>query len=639
MFASSLTALFAPLLGFVVVGTLSQRLSSRWGAILTIVPMFFSCCAGVLVFYQTCVLGQLSYIHLAPFLRIGSLDLSWSIYLDALSGLMTGVVTSVSFLVHVYSVGYMHGQKGIPRFMCYLSFFTFCMLLLVMSAQLLQLFVGWEGVGLASYLLVGFYYRKGSACTAAVKSFLVNRVGDASYIVGMCLVFVAFGSLGFSDIFAALPQHAQDVFFCPLIGEISLMNALALTFFIGAMGKSAQLGLHVWLPDAMEGPTPVSALIHAATMVTAGVFLMVRLGPILELAPAIRSFIMVIGGLTALMAATIACVQQDIKKSIAYSTCSQLGYMFMAVSCSAYGAAMFHLTTHAFFKALLFLGAGSVIHIFSGVQDMREMGGVWRLIPWTYGFMWIGSLALAGIPFFAGFYSKDAILSFLWLSENDPYHKFAWHAGLYGAFLTAFYSWRLLLKVFHGEPHASSMVLARVHESPWIMRLPLIALSFGAIFAGKLGFESFVGDQTMWRYAILEVKHLHHMSFLVEIMPTLLSLTGVGIAFLFYRFYPQILEKMCLYFSVIYRLLQNKWYFDKIYDVLFVQPSYLVARFLGRVVDERVIDDGMVKGSVRLVRWCGAMLLVCHTGYVQHYVFAMLLGLLSLMFWLLQLSI
>ncbi|TGW15794.1 NADH-quinone oxidoreductase subunit L [bacterium NHP-B] len=635
MFSAGQIALFAPLVGFLIVFSFSQQLSDRWANVLTIVPMFLSLYAGAHVFYDACILGQLSSLYLAPFLHLGSLDVSWALYLDPLSGLMTGVVTCVSFLVHVYSVGYMHGQEGVPRFMSYLSFFTFCMLLLVMSSNLVQLFIGWEGVGLASYLLVGFYYKKESANVAAIKSFLVNRVGDAGYILGMCFVFSAFGSLNFSDIFSHVSGHAADIVNIPWIGAMPLMSVVSLLFFIGAMGKSAQLGLHVWLPDAMEGPTPVSALIHAATMVTAGVFLMTRLGCVLEYAPHVQTFIMIVGALTALVAATIACVQQDIKKSIAYSTCSQLGYMFMAVSCGAYGAAMFHLTTHAFFKALLFLGAGSVIHIFSGVQDMREMGGVWRLVPWTYGFMWIGSLALAGIPFLAGFYSKDAILSFLW-GSSMPYSDFAWSVGVFVAFLTAFYSWRLLLKVFHGRLRASSMVIARVHESPWIMRAPLVVLSIGALFAGKVGFEAFVGEHTMWHYAILETQHLKHLALSVEALPTIASLLGVGLALCAYRFYPYMTDILCRYFAWIYQLWMRKWYFDDMYDLLLVRPSFRISQFFWRILDVNVLSVMCIQNLARFVDWCGGRLASYHTGYIQSYVLGMLLGLICLLFWLLH---
>lgn len=637
MFTLATTALFSPLIGFCVVGGASQYLSDRLAAFLSLFFMTLCLLAGILVFHETCIVGTRYYVSLAPFITFGSTYLGWDIYLDTLSGLMVGIVSSISFLVHLYSVGYMKGETGVPRFMSYLSLFTFFMLLLVTSSHLLQLFVGWEGVGLVSYLLVGFYYTKTSACSAAVKSFLVNRVGDVGYILGLCLTFWALGSLHFAEFLPLAPKLAHLTLVLPGIGEVPVMSAIALLFFIGAMAKSAQLGLHTWLPDAMEGPTPVSALIHAATMVTAGVFLMVRLGPILELAPAIQTFIMLLGAATAFVASTIGCVQQDIKRVIAYSTCSQLGYMFMAVGCSAYGAAIFHLTTHAFFKALLFLSAGSIIHAFSGIQDMREMGGCWRFIPRTYSFMWIGSLSLAGLPFFSGFYSKDSILALLEHSAQ-PYSLIAWTAGIVSVFLTAFYTWRALIKTFHGKMRASSMVAAHVHESPWTMQAPLLVLAAGALLVGKLGLESFVGENTFWHGALLTVRTLPHEGWFALLLPVAISLGGIALAWVMYYRFTQLPEQISRFFSWIYKLLCHKWFFDEAYHYLFVLPTSYLATLCWKWFDVRFIDKISVEGPGQLLLWIGQRVLILQTGYIQHYAFAMLIGAACLLLFLWRLT-
>src|SRR5690348_13381112 len=397
----------------------------------------------------------------------GDLQVEWALRLDTLSAVMVAVVTVVSTMVHVYSVGYMAHDHSIPRFMSYLSIFTFFMLMLVTADNFVQLFFGWEGVGLASYLLIGFWYDRPSANAAAIKAFVVNRVGDFGFALGIFAVFYLFGSLQFDTVFAAAPEVAKGSL--NFLGHpFPALTVTCLLLFVGAMGKSAQLGLHTWLPDAMEGPTPVSALIHAATMVTAGVFMVARLSPLFEYAPVALAVVCVIGGTTAIFAASVGMAQNDIKRVIAYSTCSQLGYMFFAAGVSAYSAAIFHLMTHAFFKALLFLGAGSVIHALSGEQDMRKMGGIWRLVPITYALMWIGSLALAGIPPFAGYFSKDVILEAAWASGSGV-GLYAFWLGIFAAFLTAFYSWRLIFLTFHGRPRASDEAMHHVHESPQVM--------------------------------------------------------------------------------------------------------------------------------------------------------------------------
>lgn len=627
MILPALFAVFAPLCGGALTGALNQRISPHVAYLLTISFMCASFGGALLVVYETCLQGNSFYTPLFTFLQVGELNVSWSLYLDALSGLMMGIITFVSLMVHVYSIGYMKGEEGTPRFMCYLSLFTFFMLVLVTSANLLQLFVGWEGVGLASYLLIGFYYKKPSAGEASLKAFLVNRVGDAGFIIGLCLAFVFCHSLQFSDILPRASEMASFYVQVPFWGVVPFSELLALAFFVGAMGKSAQLGLHVWLPDAMEGPTPVSALIHAATMVTAGIFLMVRLGPVLEYAPMVQTFIVWLGGLTCFVAATIGCVQTDIKRVIAYSTCSQLGYMFMAVGCSAYGAAMFHLTTHAFFKALLFLSAGSTIHAFSGTQEMGEMGGVWRTIPFTYAMIWIGSLALAGLPFFAGFYSKDAILAYLWGSGVQS-SGFGLTLGLVVVLLTAFYSWRLIFLVFHGSVRASSMVVAHIHESPWVMRAPLVFLAFGAVFAGKLGFEAFLGPNHMWGSALVQYQHVPHLPFVFECLPILLSLSGIGIAYALYMAWPALASRLESTFKILHTWCLNKWYFDVVYDILFRRTLLKLSSFCWLILDKKLIDGCGVHGVTRFVSWLSTRSVLMQTGCIQHYALLMLLGLI-----------
>lgn len=634
----ALPVLLAPLLSFICVGSLSCRLSDRMAHLISIALLSIACFSGVALCFHACILGVQDYVPLFPFIQVGGLDLSWGMYIDPLSGFMLGVVTLVSLLVHIYSVGYMKGEEGVPRFMAYLGLFTFFMLLLVTSRQLVQLFVGWEGVGLASYLLIGFYFKKKSACDAAMKAFLVNRVGDVGYILGMALFWGFFGTLSLTDLPLKAADLAGQLLHCPALGAVPYVDALMMCFFVGAIGKSAQIGLHVWLPDAMEGPTPVSALIHAATMVTAGVFLMARLSPLLDITLFTKDVILVMGGITALMAATIACVQNDVKKVIAYSTCSQLGYMFMSIGVGSYDAALFHLTTHAFFKALLFLSAGSVIHSFSGCQDMREMGGCWRLIPWTYAAMWVGNLALAGLPFFAGFYSKDAILESLLLGSSFA-AQFGFACGLAGVLLTAFYSWRLLFSVFHGPSKASGIVAAHVHESPWVMRAPLVVLGLGAILAGKLLYPLFMGHQAMWQGAL--VTHAHHAEVPLWAMlaPGTLSLLGIGLAFVLYISKPDIPTKMLALFAMPHRFLMNRWYFDWLYEKLFVDGVFALSSWLGRVMDQRLIDGLGVLGLARLSARFSAGVSALQTGFLQHYVaficagLALMLSFTAVHFW------
>src|SRR5579863_10079513 len=497
-------AVFAPLFGSLVAGLLGRSIGDRAAMAVSVLCMLVAAALGPIACFQL-VSGNADpgVVSLGTWIDVGHFHVDWALRYDPLSAVMVAMVTFVAMLIHVYSIGYMaHDAYPRYRFFAYLSLFTFSMLMLVTADNLLQLFFGWEGVGLCSYLLIGYWYDRPAANAAAIKAFIVNRIGDLAFAVGIALVFVKFGSTEFSVIFPAVARHQADTY-SVLGGTFPAFEVIGVLLFIGAMGKSAQIGLHVWLPDAMEGPTPVSALIHAATMVTAGVFLVARMSPIYEFAPFALGMVTFIGATTALFAATIGCVQNDIKRVIAYSTCSQLGYMFVAIGAGAYQTSMFHLLTHPFFKSLLFLGAGSVIHAMSDEQDMRKMGGLWRLIPWTCGVMWVGNLALAGIPPFAGYYSKDAIISAAYASGTG--------IGLYGfictvlaAFLTAFYSWRLLFMTFNGKSRADRNVLEHVHESPPVMIVPLLLLAIGAIFAGWALDGAFIGEgwQAFWNGSI-----------------------------------------------------------------------------------------------------------------------------------------
>jgi NADH-quinone oxidoreductase subunit L len=494
------------------------------------------------------------------------------------------------------------------------------------------MFFGWEGVGLASYLLIGFWYEKPEANAAAIKAFLVNRVGDFGFALGIFGLFMVFDSIQFADIFASAEQN-KDLMMNFLGYDVHAYTLICILLFIGAMGKSAQLFLHTWLPDAMEGPTPVSALIHAATMVTAGVFLVSRMSPIFEYAPMALMMVTIVGASTAFFAATVGLVQNDIKRVIAYSTCSQLGYMFFACGVSAYEAGMFHLVTHAFFKALLFLGAGSVIHALHGEQDMRKMGGMWRIIPYTYVLMWIGNLALAGLPPFAGFFSKDMILESAWASETAVGH-FAYWLGIIAAFCTAFYSWRLLIMTFHNAPRADHETMEHAHESPPVMLAPLLILALGAIFAGYYGHPYFVGEgaHEFWNGAIFvgegndTIERAHHVPGWVKLMPLIVALSGIALAYVFYMFRRDIPQKLATQFRPVYLFLLNKWYFDELYDKIFVRPAMRLGRFLWLKGDRDTIDGYGPDGISALTQRFAGRLSNLQTGYLYHYAFVMLVG-------------
>ncbi len=630
---------FLPLLGALLAGYFSLSHRHAASAAVAIGGVVGSLLLSIIAFFDVAVGGNAQTVDIARWIVSGDFDASWALRYDTLTAVMLIVVTGVSSCVHIYSVGYMHHDPARGRFMAYLSLFTFAMLMLVTADNLVQLFFGWEGVGVASYLLIGFWYHKESAHTAAMKAFVVNRVGDFGFALGILAVFALFGTVQFDEIFKLAPAMADtQIMFLGL--SVPALELVSILLFIGAMGKSAQLGLHTWLPDAMEGPTPVSALIHAATMVTAGVFMVCRLSPVIEYAPVALDIITIVGALTAIFAATVGMTQFDIKRVIAYSTCSQLGYMFFAAGVSAYPAAMFHLTTHAFFKALLFLGAGSVIHALSDEQDLRKMGGIWRQVPVTYAMMWIGSLALAGFPFFAGFYSKDMILEAAFAAHTGV-GQLAFWLGCAAALLTAFYSWRLLIMAFHGTPRASADVMSHVHESPKVMLLPLVPLALGAIFAGFVGYEMFVGHdyQQFWGDAIFilpehqAMENAHHVPKWVKLLPIFLAASGVALAYLAYSMMPSIPGKVVSLFKPVHNFFFNKWYFDELYDAIFVKPSVKIGAMLWQRGDKATIDgfgpDGITAMVLRISQSASRL----QSGYVYHYAFAMMIGIVVLLSW------
>jgi len=630
---------FLPLLAAIIAGFFGRAIGDRGAQIVTCGALILSMLLGLVLFAEILDQGSTRIVPLVTWIAAGGVDVQWSLRLDTLSGVMIVAVTIVSAMVHVYSIGYMAHDPGIPRFMAYLSLFTFFMLALVTANDFVQLFFGWEGVGLLSYLLIGFWYDRRSANDAAIKAFIVNRVGDFGFSLGIFAVFVIFGSLDFSTVFGMAPGAVGTTI--NFLGwQVPSLTLACILLFIGAMGKSAQLGLHTWLPDAMEGPTPVSALIHAATMVTAGVYMVARLSPLFEYAPTALAVVGVIGGTTAVFAASVGMAQNDIKRVIAYSTCSQLGYMFFAAGVSAYGAAMFHLFTHAFFKALLFLGAGSVIHAMSAEQDMRRMGGLWDKIPYTYVLMWIGSLSLAGIPIFAGYYSKDVILAAAWAS-GTAVGRYSFCLGTFTAFLTAFYSWRLLIMTFHGKPRADEETLHHVHESPWIMLIPLFVLAAGAICAGFLVEHWFVGDGRgeFWRNSILvlpqhdSIAAAEDLSAVIYFLPLVAALLGIAVAYVCYSLIPDLPTRLSVQFRAIYLFLLNKWYFDELYDRLFVRTAFTLGDGLWKTGDGMIIDglgpDGIAAATRELAREASRL----QTGYVYHYAFAMLIGVVALVTW------
>ena len=635
----TVAAIFLPLLGAFIAGFFGRYIGDRGSQLVTCAAMAIAAVLGIILFVTVALNGHTTTVHLLTWINTGDLQVEWALRFDQLSAVMVGVVTVVSCVIHVYSIGYMAHDPSKPRFMAYLSLFTFFMLMLVTADNFVQLFFGWEGVGLSSYLLIGFWYDRPSANAAAIKAFVVNRIGDFGFALGIFAVFQIFGSLQFDTVFDQAPDVANNTI--PFLGhEVPALTLACILLFIGAMGKSAQIGLHTWLPDAMEGPTPVSALIHAATMVTAGVFMVARFSPLFEYAGPALVVVCFIGATTAFFAGTVGMAQTDIKRVIAYSTCSQLGYMFFAAGVSAYSAAMFHLMTHAFFKALLFLGAGSVIHAMSGEQDMRKMGGLARRIPWTCALMWIGSLSLAGIWPFSGYYSKDMLIEAAWAAGGIGIYAF-W-MGIITAFLTAFYSWRLLFLTFHGAPRADAHTLEHVHESPWVMLVPLMVLGTGAIFAGMLGFHFFVGDgrEKFWGSSILvlaghdTIEGGHAAPFYVKFLPLVVGLAGIALAYYAYILRPDWPGRVARGYRGIYLFVLNKWYFDELYDALIVRPLMWLGRFLWRQGDGTVIDglgpDGISARTIDMSVLTSRL----QTGYLYHYAFAMLIGVVAIVSWL-----
>ncbi len=670
-----LLAVFSPLFAFVIAGLFGKQIGAAGAQIVTCACVVIAALASITLFFDVIMTENMvdgSYTtNIATWITSGDFTVSWALRIDQLSVVMMCVVNIVSACVHIYSVGYMSHDKSKGRFMTYLSLFTFAMLMLVTSDNLLQLFFGWEGVGVASYLLIGFWNHKHSANAAAQKAFIVNRVGDFGLALGIMAIFVVFGSIEFTQIFDNPEQYANSTM--SFIGfELHALTVICLLLFMGAVGKSAQLGLHTWLPDAMEGPTPVSALIHAATMVTAGVFLIARFSPIFEYAPIALMVVAVLGATTAFVAATIALTQFDIKRVIAYSTMSQLGYMFFALGVSAYGAAIFHLMTHAFFKALLFLGAGSVIHAMSDEQDMRNMGGLWKKIPITYVLMLIGSLALVGIWPFAGYFSKDIVLEAAW-ADHTWFGDYAYWMGIAAALMTAFYSWRLIIMTFHGRPRASEKIMSHVHESPSIMLLPLVILAFGAIFAGSVFYGGFVGSSYEKHASITElapqdikpaaggkgskdlsvkawskeyfwhdsikilpendtVEAAHSAPFWVKKLPMAVGLLGILLAYFIYMFKSGSSAAVVRIFKPLHILFFNKWFFDSLYNIIFVRPAIVWGHVFSKS-DKSIVDgigaDGVAAFSVRASKGLSKF----QSGYVYQYALVMMISLIAIVSW------
>ena len=619
--------LLLPLLGAIFAGFFGRLVGARSSEIITTTLVLITALLSYLAFYQVALNGQEERIELLRWIDSGALKSAWSLRIDTLTAVMLVVVTTVSGLVHLYSIGYMEDDPHRPRFFAYLSLFTFAMLALVTADDFLQLFFGWEGVGLASYLLIGFWYHKPSACNAAIKAFIVNRVGDFGFALGIFAVFTLFNSVQYDTVFASAPDQVGKTM--EFLGyQVDALTLICLLLFMGAMGKSAQFLLHTWLPDAMEGPTPVSALIHAATMVTAGVFMVARLSPLFELAPIALGFVTIIGATTAFFAATVGLVQTDIKRVVAYSTCSQLGYMFAAEGVGAYGAGMFHLFTHASFKALLFLGAGAVIHALHHEQDMRRMGGLRKVLPFTVAMMLIGTLSLTGFPFTSGFVSKDAIIEATYAAHSSV-GNYAFVLTLIAAVLTSFYSWRLMFLVFEGKPREPKEVLAHAHEPPWTMGVPLILLALGALLLGVLFSHFFIGSgqEEFWRGSLVTHAEPHQeVPSWVLAAPTLAMAAGFATAWYFYITNPLVPFGLSKRFRGAYLFLLNAWYFDALYDAIFVRPAKWLGRFLWKTGDGTVIDGIGPDGVAARVIDITNRVVKLQSGYIFHYAFAMLIG-------------
>jgi len=625
-----LSIITLPLIASIISGFFGKYIGDRNSEIVTSLLVSISAILSIIVFYNVVFNQYEDNIIIATWINSGTLDVNWSMKIDSLSSVMLVVVTSVSALVHIYSIGYMSHDPHKPRFMAYLSLFTFAMLMLVTSDNFIQLFFGWEGVGLCSYFLIGFWFKKETANSAAIKAFVVNRVGDFGFALGIFLIFYLFGTVNYNEVFQQIPS-VIDKRLNFLGFEVKSIDLICLLLFIGAMGKSAQILLHTWLPDAMEGPTPVSALIHAATMVTAGVFLVVRCSPIYEYSELALNLITIVGMTTAIFAASVALVQTDIKKIIAYSTCSQLGYMFFAAGVGAYNIAMFHLFTHAFFKALLFLGSGSVIHAFKDEQNINSMGGVWKKLPYTYVLMIIGTLALTGFPLLSGFYSKDAIIEFAYLRDNTTGY-YAAGIGIFTAFLTSIYSWRLIFKTFHGSYNNKSIKIEETHESPLVMLLPLIILSIGAIFAGFI-FKELFFDTNFWGNSIFFLEPLseEHPPMWFLLLTPILVCSSIPISYYLFVKNKDLPNSIVEINKPLYNFLVNKWYFDELYEILFIKPSKKIGLFLWKFFDVKIIDGFGPDGVSSLIKKFSIKANKFQSGYIYQYAFIMLLGFSALL--------
>ncbi|MGE3691417.1 MAG: NADH-quinone oxidoreductase subunit L [Novosphingobium sp.] len=669
MDSSILLIVFLPLLAAIVAGLGNRMLGNLVAKSLTTGALFIACILSWPIFLHFVGGdGTPQVTHVLSWIHSGSLQIDWALRVDALTAVMLVVVTTVSAFVHLYSWGYMDEDPDQPRFFAYLSLFTFAMLMLVTADNLVQMFFGWEGVGLASYLLIGFWFKKPSACAAAIKAFVVNRVGDLGFMLGIFGTYLVFNTVSIPEILAAAPSMAGSTI--GFLGyRFDTMTVLCILLFIGAMGKSAQLGLHTWLPDAMEGPTPVSALIHAATMVTAGVFMVCRLSPMFETSPVALGLVTFVGAATCFFAATVGTCQWDIKRVIAYSTCSQLGYMFFAAGVGAYGAAMFHLFTHAFFKALLFLGAGSVIHAMHHEQDMRYYGGLRKHIPLTFWAMTAGTLAITGVGIywlhagFAGFHSKDAILEAAFASGSES-GRFAFWVGVIAALMTSFYSWRLVFLTFFGKPrwsqsehiqhavhddhghashdhgahgHDDGTAGYHPHESPISMLIPLGVLTLGAVAAGFVFSPSFLGDAEFWGGSVFYNEHLmhamHEVPLLVKLSATIVMLIGLATAWYCYVRNPGFPARFVAQFGVLYRFVYNKWYFDELYNFLFVRPAFWLGRLFWKQGDQGTIDRFGPDGAAWLVVQGTRVAKRVQTGYLYSYALVMLIGLTMAVSW------
>ncbi|WP_445800657.1 NADH-quinone oxidoreductase subunit L [Temperatibacter marinus] len=674
---------FLPLIGFLIAGCFGRQIGDKASQYVTTGLLIVSAVLSWVAFTQI-MNGHKEIVHVLTWVSSGDLQFNWSFKIDMLTGVMLVVVNTVSSLVHMYSISYMEEDPHKPRFFAYLSLFTFAMLMLVTADNLVQMFFGWEGVGLASYLLIGFWFKKPSANAAAIKAFVVNRVGDFGFSLGIYAVFVLTGSVVFDDIFANIGQY-QEATLSFLGYDLNAITIICILLFVGAMGKSAQLGLHTWLPDAMEGPTPVSALIHAATMVTAGVFLVARFSPVFAYSPDAMYLVTIVGAMTALFAASVGLVQNDIKRVIAYSTCSQLGYMFVALGVGAFGAGIFHLFTHAFFKALLFLGAGSVIHAMHHEQDMRNMGGLWKKIPFTATVMLIGTLAITGFPLLSGYFSKDLIIFSAFATETAG-GQFAFVLTVFAAFMTSFYSWRLAFLTFFGKTRADKHTYDHAHEGPLVMKLPLLILAIGALFAGWYFAPQFVGEarEAFWNGALVTAKGdvmdaAYAIPMAAQKAPFFAMIFGLFLALVFYTprlelpkaaawggtvgllalsiwsftahltyvFYFSAFALVIVFYGALrasdrlsgtlpqrtaelhdglYAFLLNKWYWDELYDLIFIRPSMWIGRFFWKRGDEDTIDGFGPNGVSSAIAGIAAQVRKLQTGYLYHYAFVMLVG-------------